>query len=141
MDRVLSRLARACRWLALLILPLFAPRASLAASSPALERGSVTFRNSGCPRCHSITGVGGTRGPDLEAVGLRRSPVQIRRQIMHGGHGMPPFGRVLGQRDIDDLVEFLSSCRTDKAPGCRRWAAPPTNQVASPEGSSGSSPQ
>lgn len=49
---------------------------------------------------------------------------------------MPPFGRVLSPRTIDELVEFLSSCRTEKAPGCRQWDAP-----APPEDGTGSRTQ
>jgi ubiquinol-cytochrome c reductase cytochrome b subunit len=63
--------------------------------------------------------VGGTRGPDLGSVGLRRTPRQIRKQILHGGHGMPPFGGVLTRSEVDDLVLFLTSCRSDQVPGCR----------------------
>ena len=73
--------------------------------------------------CHSITGVGGKRAPDLGSVGLRRNARQIRKQIMGGGHGMPPFGEVLTKNEVNDLVAFLTSCRSDEAPGCRNWDA------------------
>lgn len=122
MNRIFSRVAETCGWPALLCCLLM----SLAAKSPAQERGAAIFQNSGCLRCHSITGVGGTRAPDLGKVGLRRSPVQIRKQIVHGGHGMPPFGDVLSTRKIDAIVQFLRSCRTDTPPGCRTWEAPAT---------------
>jgi mono/diheme cytochrome c family protein len=85
------------------------------------ERGAADFRARGCVRCHSITGVGGDRAPDLGSVGLRRSPRQIRNQIIKGGHGMPPFGKTLSATEVSDLVAFLSSCRTGEAPGCRTW--------------------
>lgn len=85
------------------------------------DRGAADFRTRGCVRCHSITGVGGDRAPDLGSVGIRRSPRHIRIQILHGGHGMPPFGKTLTTSQVDDLVAFLSSCRTDDAPGCRNW--------------------
>jgi mono/diheme cytochrome c family protein len=95
-----------------------------ASDHPAQQRGALDFHTQGCERCHSITGVGGQRAPDLGSVGLRRTPRQIRRQILRGGHGMPPFGKVLANSEVDDLVVFLSSCRTDQAPGCREWDAP-----------------
>jgi len=141
MDRVLFRLVFSCSLLVVFffLLP-GVPEVSLAATSPARERGATAFQNSGCPRCHSITGVGGTRGPDLGAVSRRRTPAQIRRQILHGGHGMPPFGRVLSLRDVDDLVEFLSGCRSEKAPGCRTWSTPPAKPAA-PTGGDGSGSQ
>lgn len=85
-------------------------------------RGATDFRARGCVRCHSITGVGGDRAPDLGSVGLRRTPRQIRNQIAKGGHGMPPFGKTLSAAQVNDLVAFLSSCRTNDAPGCRTWS-------------------
>lgn len=82
-------------------------------------RGAVDFHTKGCERCHRITGVGGDRAPDLGSVGLRRNAHQIKLQILNGGHGMPPFGDVLSKKEVDDLVSFLTSCRTDTPPGCR----------------------
>jgi len=124
MNTVVPRLAQAPRWLAISVLFALMLSAGFAADLDARARGAAAFQTKGCLRCHSITGAGGTRAPDLGSVGLRRSPAQIRRQIVHGGHGMPPFGAVLGGRDIGDLVAFLSSCRSDQPPGCRTWKAP-----------------
>lgn len=101
---------------------LLAASAALHAAGPsAQQRGAQDFHTQGCERCHSITGVGGDRAPDLGSVGVRRSPGLIRRQILRGGHGMPPFAKVLPTREVDDLVAFLSSCHTDQPPGCRTW--------------------
>ena len=98
----------------------FASRpAAFASDSDARERGAVAFHTKGCERCHAITGVGGDRAPDLGSVGLRRAPGQIKTQILKGGHGMPPFGNVISKDEVKDLVAFLTSCRTDAAPGCR----------------------
>ena len=97
-------------------------RVAYGSSSEARVRGSDLFLTSGCVRCHSITGVGGKRAPDLGSVGRRRDAHQIRNQILHGGHGMPPFGGVLTHDEVQDLVAFLTSCRTSKAPGCRQFA-------------------
>lgn len=91
----------------------------------ARRHGGYLFTTSGCEQCHSIFGVGGDRAPDLGSVGLRRQPRQIRIQIMNGGGGMPPFGHILKKVEIDDLVEFLSSCRSKVAPGCRDWMPSP----------------
>lgn len=99
-----------------------------ASDQPAQQRGALDFHTQGCERCHSITGVGGQRAPDLGTVGLRRTPREIRRQILRGGHGMPPFGRVLPRSEVDDLVVFLSSCRAEEAPGCREWDTPSAHQ-------------
>jgi mono/diheme cytochrome c family protein len=112
-----------CKALFCSVMLLAAASVQLAASLDSTNRvhGAADFRARGCVRCHSITGVGGDRAPDLGSVGLRRSPRQIRNQIMKGGHGMPPFGKTLSGGEVDDLVAFLSSCRSDDAPGCRSW--------------------
>jgi len=99
-----------------------------ASSEDALHRGAMIFHSKGCERCHSITGVGGDRAPDLGSIGVRRGPRQIKTQILQGGHGMPPFEHVLSKDEVKDLVVFLTSCRTDTAPGCRDWGAPPSPQ-------------
>jgi mono/diheme cytochrome c family protein len=92
------------------------------------HRGALVFHTQSCERCHSITGVGGDRAPDLGSVGKRLRPNQIKTQILQGGHGMPPFHHVLTNDQVKDLVVFLASCRTDAPPGCREWAAPPPPQ-------------
>jgi mono/diheme cytochrome c family protein len=95
--------------------------AASASNGNAGERGAVYFQTKGCERCHSITGVGGDRAPDLGSVGLRRGTHQIKTQILKGGRGMPPFSDVLTKDEVKALVAFLASCRTDTAPGCRQW--------------------
>jgi mono/diheme cytochrome c family protein len=92
-----------------------------ASNGDARERGAVDFHTKGCERCHSISGIGGDRAPDLESVGSRRKADQIKAQILNGGHGMPPFRGVLTRNEVNDLVSFLASCRADKVPGCRQW--------------------
>ena len=89
--------------------------------------GANVFQTRGCVRCHSITGVGGDRAPDLGAVGQRLGARQIKAQILRGGHGMPPFEGILSRDEVKDLVTFLAACRTTAAPGCRQWmpAQPP----------------
>lgn len=99
-----------------------------ASDGDARTRGAAEFHAAGCERCHSITGVGGDRAPDLGSVGQRRNEHQIRTQILHGGHGMPPFEHVLSKDQVNDLASFLASCRTDTAPGCRQWLPPQSPQ-------------
>jgi cytochrome c1 len=41
---------------------------------------------------------------------------------------MPPFANVLTKDEVKDVVAFLASCRTDTAPGCRRWTASQPSQ-------------
>ena len=92
-----------------------------ASSSDARQHGGLLFETSGCQQCHSIFGIGGHRAPGLGSVGLSKDSRQIRQQIVNGGGGMPPFGHVLTKPEVDDLVDFLSSCKSKAAPGCRKW--------------------
>ena len=95
-----------------------------AVSEDARQRGAAVFQSKGCERCHSILGVGGDRAPDLGRVGQRKTPSQIRMQVENGGHGMPPFGKVLSKDEVKDVVRFLASCKSETAPGCREWMQP-----------------
>jgi mono/diheme cytochrome c family protein len=90
------------------------------AGSGDVQKGATVFRES-CARCHRITGVGGDRGPELGAVGKHMSAAKIQKQILKGGHGMPPFANVLSDDQIKDAVAFLGTCKTKDAPGCRTW--------------------
>lgn len=92
------------------------------------QRGATVFQTKGCERCHAILGTGGDRAPDLAGVGSRKTASQIRMQVVNGGHGMPPFGKVLSKDEVKDVVVFLTSCRTESAPGCRQWMQPETEQ-------------
>jgi mono/diheme cytochrome c family protein len=86
------------------------------ASSAAKRRGAMVYADHGCQQCHTIRqDGGGTKGPDLSGVGRILSKGQIRTQILHGGHQMPPFADVLHKSEVDDLVAYLHSCR-DKNP-------------------------
>ena len=64
-----------------------------------------------CIACHSITGVGGSRGPDMTTVGGRLSRDQLTWRILSGGQNMPAFGETLQPDEIDVLVTFLSERR------------------------------
>lgn len=99
-----------------------------ASNGDSRDRGAIVFHTRGCERCHSITGVGGDRAPDLSSVGQRRGAGQIKKQILKGGNGMPPFKDVLTEGEVKDLVAFLTSCRNNSAPGCRQWTAAQTPQ-------------
>jgi mono/diheme cytochrome c family protein len=93
---------------------------STPASTDARVRGSQAFTENGCPQCHTIRHQGGTKGPDLSAVGRRLTEEQIRSQILNGGKQMPAFRGVLEATETDDLVSYLHSLReddkTDKKP-------------------------
>jgi len=75
------------------------------------DRGARVFTDNGCTHCHMIRNNGGTKGPDLSGVGRRLSEGQIRTQIIEGSKTMPPFGEILKESELDDLVAYLHSCR------------------------------
>jgi mono/diheme cytochrome c family protein len=85
--------------------------ASRAASRSQREHGAELFNANGCLHCHVMGKVGGHKGPDLSGVGRSVKPIAIRNQIIDGGNGMPAFGDVFEAKELDDLIEYLRSCR------------------------------
>jgi ubiquinol-cytochrome c reductase cytochrome b subunit len=76
---------------------------------PDVESGSKLFYTKACLYCHSISGQGGHRGPDLTKVGERLTESQITIRIVNGGGNMPAYGGTLSQKELKDLVSFLKS--------------------------------
>jgi ubiquinol-cytochrome c reductase cytochrome b subunit len=87
-----------------------------AASGPVFEGGRL-FNQKGCLYCHSIEGHGGHRGPDLTLVGNRLTAEQMMLRIANGAPNMPSFAGILTARELQELVEFLTSRRS---PGVER---------------------
>jgi mono/diheme cytochrome c family protein len=84
--------------------------AAQASSRTQREHGSELFKANGCVHCHTINKVGGNKGPDLSGVGRTATPAAIRKQIVEGGKGMPPFGEILQPKELEDLIAYLRSC-------------------------------
>jgi mono/diheme cytochrome c family protein len=103
-------------WLAAAILASVLGSPAFASSRSQRERGAVVFATSGCQHCHSIHNVGGHRGPDLSNVGRTKSKAAMRKQILYGDQVMPPFQDVLQQRQLDDLIAYLRSCKETPGP-------------------------
>jgi len=95
--------------------------AEIGATTGPVYQGGMLFNTRGCLSCHSISGHGGTRGPDLTRVGDRLSPEQLTLRIANGAHNMPSFAGILSRDELDQLVDFLHS-RT--SPGVERTPAP-----------------
>jgi mono/diheme cytochrome c family protein len=83
----------------------------LASSKEQRQRGATLFTARGCQHCHTIGDVGGHRGPNLSSVGKTASKAAIRNQIVNGSKVMPAFRGMLEAQEINDLVEYLRSCR------------------------------
>ena len=89
------------------------------------RRGAQVFNGNGdCKRCHSIDGEGGKTGPSLSGLSRRRDPEEILEAVLLpnativagyeqdvGGSAMPPVGRELPQRELRDLMAYLTSLR------------------------------
>lgn len=74
---------------------------------PRAEEGRQVFNTHGCLFCHTISGHGGTRGPNLTHVGNRLVRDQITIRILNGGYNMPAFANILTGRQVDTVTHFL----------------------------------
>jgi ubiquinol-cytochrome c reductase cytochrome b subunit len=81
--------------------------------SPEAEKGAQLFYNKGCQFCHTISGYGGHRGPDLSTVAQRLNKDELTMRIVNGGGNMPAFGATLSHKELKDLVSFLMSRKND----------------------------
>jgi ubiquinol-cytochrome c reductase cytochrome b subunit len=71
------------------------------------KNGGELFYKKACIYCHSVSGYGGKRGPNLTDVGSRLTKDQITIKIVNGGGNMPSFGGTLTSHDLNDLADFL----------------------------------
>ncbi len=81
----------------------------IGAESGPVYRGGIHFNNKGCLYCHTISGHGGERGPDLTYIGDRLSYNELTWRIMNGGLNMPGYGGTLTNEELSDLVIFLQT--------------------------------
>jgi mono/diheme cytochrome c family protein len=82
------------------------------------ELGRTLFSEKGCVQCHKAGGVGGDVGPDLVAMGARRSPVEFAAAIWNKA---PAMTKAMASQQIKvpqltaeemaDLVAYLYSVR------------------------------
>jgi len=52
-------------------------------------RGARVYANGGCSNCHILAGAGIGYGPELSDIGIRRSPLYIRKAVVKPGATMP----------------------------------------------------
>jgi menaquinol-cytochrome c reductase cytochrome b/c subunit len=74
------------------------------------ERGKQIVAETGCLACHSIgeNGAHGGLGPDLTHIGSDIPPAAIKRSVEIGPGIMPGF-RDLGEKDLNQVADYLSS--------------------------------
>ncbi|MGP8199875.1 MAG: c-type cytochrome [Limisphaerales bacterium] len=83
-------------------------------SLPNVSLGQHLFQSRGCFGCHSVNGKGGTVGPPLDDVGLRRAPEWMMQhfrdpQSVTPGSVMPRFG--FTETEARALTDFLIHMR------------------------------
>ena len=71
------------------------------------EAGAVVFSEN-CSTCHGTTGHGGAGGPDLRTMPLAQSEEGAIQQVTNGGGGMPPFGGVLTEEEIENVAAYVA---------------------------------
>ncbi|MBC9868844.1 MAG: c-type cytochrome [Opitutae bacterium] len=80
----------------------------------------ATHEIAACSRCHKIDGSGGDIGPALDGIASRKPSDYLRESIidpqatMAEGYPvevspMPPYGVLLSQQEISDLLAYLHS--------------------------------
>ena len=77
--------------------------------SPEAIAGAGLFYKKGCEYCHSISGHGGHRGPDLTKVADRLTTDEMTIRIVNGGGNMPAFGGSLSKIELKKLLAFLNT--------------------------------
>jgi mono/diheme cytochrome c family protein len=71
------------------------------------EKGAVVFSEN-CSTCHGATGHGGNGGPDLRTMPLAQSEEGAIQQVTNGGGGMPAFGGVLSEEEIENVASYVA---------------------------------
>jgi ubiquinol-cytochrome c reductase cytochrome b subunit len=84
--------------------------------SPLERQGALVFQNKQCRNCHSLGGLGGMRGPALDAIATRMTEDQMIRQVLQGGGNMPAYGNALSPAETRALVGFLTTLRANNLP-------------------------
>ncbi|HEY2716470.1 MAG TPA: PQQ-binding-like beta-propeller repeat protein [Solirubrobacterales bacterium] len=79
-----------------------------AASEALLTEGKTVF-STNCGSCHTLSeaGTSGNVGPNLDQLKPEKSLVET--QVTNGGGGMPPFGGILSQQEIEAVAAYVST--------------------------------
>ena len=73
------------------------------------ETGAAVFADAGCGDCHALSAAGskGTAGPSLDA--LKPAADHVEHQVTRGGRGMPAFGGVLTDDEIEAVAAYVAT--------------------------------
>ena len=99
--------------------------------------GRAVYDGAGCAACHTIQGTGGLDGPDLSTVGSRRSPDELRTDLLQPDERVEPDWWTMRVTDRDGthvegrrMGEGTYSVRILDAEG-RMWSFQKRNLVES----------
>jgi ubiquinol-cytochrome c reductase cytochrome b subunit len=82
---------------------------------PVAQKGAQLFFDKGCAYCHKVgESTGGNRGPNLAGVGSRYSEQQLDTRILNGGTNMPAYANILKPDELEALVAFLQTRKSDQ---------------------------
>lgn len=96
--------------------PVLLPSAG-AVGGVGVESGKSIFQ-ANCAMCHEATSTAQGIGPGLKGLFKRKKmpssdrPVteqNVRKQILEGGGGMPPFASRLSAAEVDALIAYLKT--------------------------------
>lgn len=97
--------------------PLPSPPASAPSSSGRPDVGKALFIKHDCLNCHSIQGEGGSKGPDLAQVAVRRSHDWLVDFIFLPSEKFPetemPQFDWQSEQEVQDIVAFLESFKRE----------------------------
>jgi ubiquinol-cytochrome c reductase cytochrome b subunit len=85
------------------------PASAVGVASGPIADGARVFYDKGCEYCHTVSGYGGIRGPDLSDAGDRMSPAQMATRIFSGAENMPSYRGNLKPEELASLLAFLAS--------------------------------
>lgn len=81
------------------------------------EVGKELFKKQECLNCHSIRGQGGSQGPDLAQVGIRRSKEWLTNFVYDPSELFPespmPRPEWKSEQEVADVVAFLLSLKRE----------------------------
>lgn len=92
------------------------PSSDYSSLNASAQRGAILFHDKGCEFCHLVGSYGGQRGPNLTDVANRLTAQEMKIRILNGGYNMPAFAGILHSDQVNDLLAFLESRRSQPGP-------------------------
>jgi ubiquinol-cytochrome c reductase cytochrome b subunit len=104
--------------------------------------GMTLFKSNGCAACHRIGGAGGSVGPDLSGEGIKGHSSQwlgdqLRNPKAHNPASVMPPVAALGDKAINQLVEYLQNLKEKVAATASAPAAAAAATSTRPQGGTG----